>query len=336
MPQSFAGILMDKTIQLQYPGYDQALSTAALYRVEDPGYFRIAGDDQRAFLQRQTTNDVERVASGTFLSTVLTSPTARILDVLEVFEEGDLLGVLSLPGQISGTIKFLQSRIFFTDKVTIEDLSRDYVQLVILGPKSGALLSQLSGVRQLDIGGIKSVEMHGTSVRILHPREHEFRLLIPADNAPQLVEYFLENDVPPLSKDVFNILRVEAGIPTAGHELTDDYTPLETGLRKTISEDKGCYTGQEVIARQINYDKITRHLVGLQVSEASQLGESLYALDSNQPTGKITSLAESPRFGPIALAVVRRPYDKPGSELRIGNEGNGIRCVVCSLPFQTA
>lgn len=325
---------MGKTIQLQHPGYDHALSAAAFYQLEDPGYFHIAGEDRRAFLQRQTTNDIDQVSPDTFLSAVLASPTARILDVFEVFEEGDLLGVLSLPGQSSETFKFLQSRIFFMDKVTMEDLSRDYVQFAILGPESGALLNQLPGVGQLDIGGIKSVEMHGTSVRILHPREHEFRLLIPADNASQSVEYFVENDAPSLSKDVFNLLRVEAGIPAARHELTDDYTPLETGLRKTISEDKGCYTGQEVIARQINYDKITRHLVGLQVSEASELGESLYALDSNQPAGKITSLAESPRFGPIALAVVRRPYDKPGSELRIGNEGNGKTCIVCSLPFQ--
>lgn len=326
---------MDNTIESQHSGYYKALSGAAFFRSEMPGYFRVAGEDQRPFLQRQTTNNLDLVSSDTFLVTVLTSPAARIHDVLIVFDEGDKLGVLTLPGQSVETIRFLKSRIFFMDEVTLEDLSKDFVQLELLGPGSKNLIDQISGNEQLTIGEIHTINLLGTFVRILHQKENEFRLLIQDDYAPQVISYLQEYGATPLNRDVFNILRVEAGHPAAGHELTDEYTPLETGLKWTIAESKGCYTGQEVIARQINYDKVTRHLVGLQLNEQLDPGETLYPLDNDQPVGKITSTALSPRFGPIALAIIKRPFNEPGSELRVGNKEKRISfCTVSPLPFQ--
>lgn len=325
---------MGNKLDLQYPGYSQALSATAFYQHESPGYFHIAGEDRRDFLQRQSTNNIDLVSPDTFLVTVLTSPTARIHDVLVVIDEGDLDGVLTLPGRGKETIEFLQSRIFFMDKVTLVDVSQDFVQLDLMGPGTKDLIDQFSGNNQLEIGQIQSIESHDISLRILYQRDHEFRLLIPHENAPKVISMLQENGVSPLTTNIFNILRIEAGLPAAGHELTDNYTPLETGLKWTIAEDKGCYTGQEVIARQINYDKITRHLVGVRLNEIPILGESLYPLDNNQPVGKITSTAQSPRFGPIALAIVKRPHNHPGSEIRVGNQEKSIIGSISSLPFQ--
>jgi folate-binding protein YgfZ len=325
---------MDKSIDLHYPGYSQALSTTAFYQHETPGYFYIAGEDRRDFLQRQSTNNIDLVSPDTFLVTVLTSPTARIHDVLVVIDEGDLDGVLTLPGRGKETIEFLQSRIFFMDKVTLEDVSQDFDQLDLLGPGTKDLIDQFSGNNHLEIGHIQSIELQDIPLRIFYQRDHEFRLLIQRENTSKIISKLQESGVSPLTTDIFNILRIEAGLPAAGHELTDNYTPLETGLKWTIAEGKGCYTGQEVIARQINYDKITRHLVGVQLNEVPILGESVYPLDNNQPVGKLTSTAQSPRFGPIALAIIKRPHNQPGSEIRVGNQEKNIIGSISSLPFQ--
>ena len=117
------------------------------------------------------------------------------------------------------------------------------------------------------------------------------------------------------------VLRVEAGLPGAGAELSGDFTPLESGLRSAVSENKGCYTGQEIIARQISYDKITQFLVGLHLDTSTALGTRLYS--EGRPVGAITSVAISPRFGAIALGIVRRPHHETGTLLHAGLESDG-------------
>ena len=128
------------------------------------------------------------------------------------------------------------------------------------------------------------------------------------------------------------MLRVEAGKSGAQHELTGEYTPLETGLESTISTTKGCYTGQEVIARQITYDKITQRLTGLRLQQPAQPGERVWAQD--KPVGAVTSAALSPRFGAIALGVLRKPHFEPGSDLAVGSDaGSALPALSVTLPF---
>ena len=122
-----------------------------------------------------------------------------------------------------------------------------------------------------------------------------------------------------LSPESHHILRVEAGLPAAGAELTEEFTPLEAGLEYAVSGAKGCYTGQEVLARQTTYDKVTQHLVRLRLEAPAGAGERLWAGD--KVVGVITSAAVSPRFGPVALGVVKRPHHEPGSELTAGEGG---------------
>src|SRR5690606_39681801 len=110
----------------------------------------------------------------------------------------------------------------------------------------------------------------------------------------------------PLGEEAYDVLRVEAGLPASGTELTEDFTPLETGLAYTVSTSKGCYTGQEVLARQINYDKVSRQLVGLRLKEPAPAGSAVRA--EGRPAGTVTSVVLSPEHGWIALAVVRRPH----------------------------
>jgi folate-binding protein YgfZ len=159
-----------------------------------------------------------------------------------------------------------------------------------------------------------------------------YRLLAPSNAAQLVLDRLEQSGAARLAPETYELLRVEAGIPQAGHELVEDYTPLEVGLDWAISGSKGCYTGQEIIARQITYDKVTRQLVGLRPEAPVEPGERV--LSSGRAAGAVTSAVISPRFGPLALAVVRRPHHEAGTALEIEAVDRQVRAETVQLPFQ--
>lgn len=319
--------------QLDLQAYEAALRAAAFFPLVDPGALLVSGPDRQAFLQRQTTNDLRLLSPQRAVVSVLTSPTARILDVLTLLEENGAILALTLPGRGMETARFLRSRIFFGDKVSLEQRSETLVQIELIGPGSAEIAGRL-GLPQLPgIDALSTGEHAGTPTRAIGQRGPGPRLLVPAEQAGRLVTAMLDAGARELDPGTYTVLRIEAGIPAAGHELTEEYTPLEAGLQEAVSDSKGCYTGQEVIARQITYDKVTRHLVGLELQGSVSQGARLWAPEQSSAAGTVTSAAHSPRFGHIALAVVKRPFNQPGSALLCGDPQAGIPAKVRALPF---
>lgn len=317
--------------------YQAALSEAVFYRVPRAGYLRLQGADRLPFLQRQTTNDVNLLTPYTSVHTVLVNPAARILDVLcLVPETDDEIGILTLPGHAIETMRFLKSRIFFKDQVELTDASPEIAQFELGGPAAPDLLAMLGLPGSPEPERIGNGEMAGIAIRCIGQPGFtwtRFRLLIAASGRENLEAALVGNGATLLSEANYQILRVENGLPAADFELTGDFTPLEVGLQAAVSSSKGCYTGQEVIARQVNYDKVTQHLVVLFLKAPGQAGERAWV--EGRPVGLLTMAVESPRFGPMALAVIKRPYHQPGTSVIIGGDGKsgGIPAEVTALPL---
>ena len=312
-------------------GYDDALTGAVFYRVPDPGFLRIGGADQSAFVQRQTTNDIQRLAPGRALLTVLTSATARILDVWRLVTEPDgSLGAITLPGRGAATARFLRSHIFFMDKVTVTDVSAAFAHIEVFGPEAARVLEQVGQTPAPAPDEIVCWQVSDRPVRAIGT-EHGWLLIAPSEHNAVLLERLNATGAMPLSPEAYEVLRVEAGRPGPARELTDDYTPLEANLDAAISERKGCYTGQEIIARQVTYDKITRRLAGLRLDTMVAVGAALQV--EGRTVGAITSAVQSPRHGPIALAVIRRPHHAPGTAVTVVDAENAINAVTVPLPF---
>jgi tRNA-modifying protein YgfZ len=140
----------------------------------------------------------------------------------------------------------------------------------------------------------------------------------------------------PMSEEEAEILRVEAGRPLYGKDMGEDRLPIEAGIDDAVSFTKGCYLGQEVIARATNLGHINKKLVGLRLSSPAVAGAKLSA-PSRPEAGVITSSVVSPRLGPIALAYVHRTLWDPGTELAVvpqsGGTVDGGNARVVSLPF---
>jgi folate-binding protein YgfZ len=307
-------------------GYHDAVTGAVMYRIPESGYLRIDGADRADYIQRQTTNDIRTLKAGHVLLTVLTSGTARIIDVWRLLlePEGDMIGVITLPRRGAATARYLQSRIFFKDQVTVTDASTDFAQFEVSGPAAVETL----GV-QPDLDQIMDTSIDSVDVQVIGLWPDLYGLIVPVAQADAAAAGLAARGVIALSAEAYEVLRVEAGRPGPAQELTGDYTPLEANLDRAISGTKGCYSGQEVIARQITYDKVARRLVGLRLAGPATVGAAVTV--EGRTVGTVTSTAESPRFGSIALAVVRRPYFEPQTGVTVGDHGVTGKVVV--LPF---
>jgi len=315
--------------------YQTACEGAAFYLHPNSGLLTLAGSDRIDFLHRQSTQDMHMLAPERAVLTVLTSPTARILDVLWVIASDDRLSVFTLPGHGKTTATFLSSMVFFMDKVTVSDDSDEFEQVDVIGPRArevlGASLSiappeRAGGVIQATLADVPVIIVN-LGERLSHPA---YRLCLPTAACDTFVGLLKQNQASPIGETTYDLLRIEAGIPGEVRELTEDYTPLEMGLLSAISDTKGCYTGQEVIARQVSYDKVARHLVGIRLSSQVEPGTKLYAED--RAVGEVTSVGVSPRFGTIGLAIVRRSYAVVGTSLAVNN-GKKSTATISSLPF---
>jgi aminomethyltransferase len=336
------------------PAYRAALDGAAFADESACGRIFMRGRDRASLLHRLSTADVERLKPGQGARTVLTSPIGRIIDLLSIHALDDALLVVTSPGQGGPVWSYLKKNIFFQDQVTLESAGRSHAQIALYGPAAARLLHELSGVdvRDLPLQHSATIALAGAQV-LAAARPPiggpSFTLYVPAEHADTVRAALAGAGVVPLDEPTFEILRVEQGYGAYGRELGQEYIPLETGLADTISFTKGCYVGQEIIARMESRGRLAKQLRGLKLmtkdqgpktkdSDADPLVFGLSSLVlpaklevAGKEAGDLTSAVISPRYGPIALAYVRSAHADPGTV--VGIAGTDLRGEVVELPF---
>ncbi len=154
-------------------------------------------------------------------------------------------------------------------------------------------------------------------------------LICDAGDTERLRAALLERGAAAVSAPAAECLRVERGRPRFGIDMDDTTIPQEAGLNaRAVSFTKGCYVGQETVARLHYRGKANRHLRGLRLSAPACTGDQLQL--AGRPAGRLGSVALSPSLGPIALALVRREAE-PGAVLEVGEQD--VTAEVCELPF---
>lgn len=305
----------------------RALRTgAALIDRTAHGRLRLTGADRLDLLHRTTTGALKGLSPGGGARTILQTETAKVIDWLTVLNDASESLLLTAPGlaaEVAGWI----DRIVIMDDVVVEDLSGATAQLELCGAGAAALLERLVGPElpaALSAPGThRVVDLGGTTTRIFAARTSDpraFGLLVPAAAAAGLTARLEAAGAVPVSIASAEALRVELGIPAVGHELTRDANPLEARLHTSIAFDKGCYTGQEVIAKMITYKSTKRTLIGLRLSAplAPPAAWHWHPLrHDDEVVGRLTSVVWSPLLGTwIGLGTVRNEVAVPGTRLR--------------------
>ena len=295
--------------------YAAARDGAALWMPRAADVLQLSDADRLDFLQRMTTNNILALQPGASCVTVLTSPTAKIVHVFTVLAESDRLWLLPAAGEGAALERNLRGQIFFMDKVRMAKSEAASARLRVVGPGAEAVLVAAGLAAPVEEGTWRRTG----EVTVVKQTTYDlpgYELIAPdADRAAWVSRL----GIPLLDAEAYTARRIELGRPSPGAELTAEYNPLEAGLAWACAENKGCYTGQEIIARQITYDKVTRTLVGLTAAELPAPGTPLQF--DGRSAGTITSAAYSPALGaPLGLAIVKRPLDAPGTILQAGDQ----------------
>jgi aminomethyltransferase len=345
---------MTHVLDITTPGYHAVLNGAALADESGAGRVFMRGKDRVALLQRLSTNDIARLRPGQGARTVLTTPIGRIIDVLTVHALEDALLIVSSSGQGGLVWAHLKKNIFFNDQVSLEAAGRSHGQLALYGAGATALLEQLSGTAlgELRLQHTTTIELAGGQV-LAARREPiggaSFTLYPPAEQLDVVRDALLAAGVVPLDASTLDVLRVEHGYGVFGRELSQEYIPLETGLLDAVSFTKGCYVGQEIIARMESRGRLAKVLRGLKLTttddrpsttddqsvvdgQSSVVAPAKLEVDGKE-AGDLTSVVVSPRFGSIGLAYVRSAHAAPGSS--VGIAGTPVRGEVVELPFDS-
>lgn len=311
--------------------YAALVNGAALLARPTAGVLLLTDVDRHDFLQRMTTNNITALRPGQSAVTVLTSPTARVLFVFTVIARADDLILLPSPGQGQALARHLRGQIFFMDKVKVHDLGEQWARLRLLGPLAAQTVATLGvDAESLPVDGVNLQE---EQIVVAQPHyEHPgFEVLSPTEQLARVTAALQSAGAYPISDTSYEARRIELGRPAAGAELVEEYNPLEAGLAWACAENKGCYTGQEIIARQITYDKVTKTLVGLRLEGAVAKGSEVTV--EGRPVGFVTSVAHSPSLdAPVALAILKRPHNAPGTVAQVGDQS----ATVVELPIVAA
>ena len=292
------------------------------------GRLRAVGRDRLDLLHRMSTNDLVGLAAGEARPTVLTTAIARIVDLVWVLNRGETVLCLTGPGRATAVRRWLAGYIFYNDKVKFEDAGAELGQLGLFGPKAKGVAEALQP------GAAALAENHFIDtgdVVVLRGRPlagDGYTLIAPADRMDALWERTVAAGAVPAGAEVYEMLRLQAGVP-GNAELTGDYIPLEANLWGAVDFKKGCYIGQEIIARMESRGKLARRLAGIKLSAPVTEGAEVTAADGGQAIGKVTSAGSLPGYGPVALAYIKTAQAEVGARVKVGAaEGE-----VVVLPF---
>jgi folate-binding protein YgfZ len=302
------------------------------------GLVEMTGDDRAAFLNRLATNKIEGLPVGGGCETFLTNAKGHVLHYVAVLHRPDALLLLTLGCPPAKLLAHLDHYLI-RDRVELHDRSRQQAGLILAGPEAGPLLARQCGSplpgRYLDHA---EVQLASASVRVcsLDSRDLDpssaYLLIFAAEELPKVWHALRAAGVRPCGQQALETFRIEAGFPRYGRDLTEDNLPQEVGRdRLAISLTKGCYLGQETVARIDSRGHVNRLLCGL-VFAAGQVpvpGTELRA--GSAAVGEVTSAAFSPaRNTAVALGYVRRGHNEPGTTL----ESAAGPLTVVSLPMQ--
>jgi tRNA-modifying protein YgfZ len=242
----------------------------------DRSLLEMHGPDGLDLLQRISTNDLSKLGVGEHVGTVLTNEKGRIIDVVTVFRTTTDTCLLSGSSKGDENLRSWVERFIITENVHLNSVSENYSQLLIFNAKFDELTSYFSNANSL--------------IARLKYRNLIYAFVVMTRDSMQSVQSKLKSgSVVELPESEYELFRVQNAIPEHSREISEHFNPLEVGLEPLVSFSKGCYVGQEVIARLDTYQKVHRSLQKLQLTEAPLALPQELADAEGRQAGMLTS-----------------------------------------------
>jgi folate-binding protein YgfZ len=297
----------------------------------------VTGRDRATFLQGMLSNDIKALQPGQGCPAAFLDAHGKVVSLLAVYVLEDRI-LLELPA--GSTDKFLQTidKFLISEKAYFEASDDGYVVLSVQGPGAEKTLAGLAAAPlAAEPYSHQEASIAGEPVRIVrrsHAASPGFDCWAAAAHGPALWKALREAGGAPVGAEAAEVLRVEAGIPAFGADVDENLILPETRLDQLVSYTKGCYIGQETVARVKYRGHVNRGLSGLVVEgkEVPTSGDVVLAEDKE--VGRVTSAVHSIALGkPIALGYVRREHFEPGSAVAVRVRDQLVPARVVELPF---
>ncbi|MEI7024706.1 glycine cleavage system aminomethyltransferase GcvT [Paenibacillus sp. y28] len=335
LPIQFAGIQKE---------HEAVRTQAGLFDVSHMGEVVVRGPDALAFIQRLTTNDASRLIPGQAQYSLMCYPDGGVVDDLLVYrlDEQQFMLVINA-SNIEKDAAWLHQHL--AGQVELEDVSEATALLALQGPRAEELLQPLCSAALLGLQPFQFVQqatVGGIPVQVLsrtgYTGEDGFELYVHAHDAvalwTALLSYGEEKGLVPAGLGARDTLRFEARLPLYGQELSEHITPIEAGLGFFVKPDKGEFIGKEVLVQQ-KTEGAPRRLAGIQMVERG-IPRAHYAVYDSRGAwiGEVTTGTQSPTFKTnIGLALLKREYSVPGTEVWVDIRGKKVKAAVVKTPF---
>jgi folate-binding protein YgfZ len=310
---------------VELDGQYRALREEAGFIRRERAALTVKGPDAAEYLQGQLTNDIEALEPEQGCYAALLDRKGHLQSDMRVLhlETGDLRLDLE-PAPAPGVLKHLRTYSIGRD-VEVEDASGDWAITSLIGPRA----AQLAGFEGLGPEFAQRFrDWDGTEVLAV-ATDLGVDLITRTDRTASLTELLEAAGAAEVSETAAEIIRVESGRPRFGLDMGPESMPAEAGItERAVDFEKGCYIGQEPVARLHYRGKPNRTLRGLRLSAPAEHGDRL--LLGDREVGTVGTACLSPALGPIALAIVRREAAE-GDRLEVGE--SGVTAEVVSLPF---
>ena len=307
--------------------FEASLGSAVLCDRSHDGRSLLRGRDRFELVNRMSTNELSQLQPDEGAATIFTNANARILYRAACFNRPEGLLLISEAGQGSALADHLRRNIFFGDQVAVDVVSERTAQFALHGPQAAAVIAAIQADLAADLSSrapfnSEAITAAGCPLTVARRKDicgTHWALITPVESAVTLHRHLLRAGAAiglrPAGSLTYNSLRIRAGRP-AGLELSPDYLPLEVGLWDEVSFTKGCYTGQEIIARMESRRRLAKTIV--KVAPAAYVPAPAAVTVDGKQVGLMTSCVAAADGEVYALAVLRTDSAKADVQIQIG------------------
>ena len=330
-------------VPANYAGLDAEVGavrgSAGVIDHSDRTKVRVSGPDRVSFLNGLVTKDLAALAPGHGTYALVLNPKGKVVGDVWVYNLDDAFLVDLIPDDPGPLLAHIRKHLV-SDEVVIEEAPL-VAHLAVHGPNALALARRILGKDAPGPGEFRLAAVDRKR-SVLETQTTYLRLpgvqfISWTDSLDDVWRALTAAGAAPVGRDAWNALRIEAGRPKAGVDMDEETIALEARLEGAISFTKGCYEGQEVIARATYQGHMNRFLVGLRIEGDLVPAHGDPISVGGQNVGAVTSATYSPTLhGVIALGYVRVPADEPGTRAVIESQSWQLRAAVASLPFVSA
>jgi len=307
IPASYGNVLNE---------FDAVSNTLGLLDRSYLGKILVKGKDSLDLLNRISTNDLQYLSIGTVCDTIFVTPKGRMIDYCRIINIGENQFILICSFINTNHLMDWINRFIILEDVELKDVTSEYVWLTLLGPQSQLFLNKYSKVEisegddaiWLDYNSVNFPAFKNTNF-IVSAYNFCFTKTEAEEIFADIIEAIHEWNGSLIGDTAFQIIRIKSGMPDWGTEITEDYNPHEARLLNAVSFTKGCYTGQEVIARLDTYDKVQKYLMNFESETQIDQDTPIDVYLDDEQIGKLTSYIFNPISGSyIGLGYIKKMY----------------------------